>query len=1220
MIPSAALVVIRFVVALVRLGARAWPGRGARAAAWAALIACAACGGWTPAAATPLTWNPAADFYATTGNPNGVWSYGWMDTGFKTFTPYVNKHVNPAGYSNWYGWAGDETPAVGYTGPTTPLNIVPPGTILLHPGNGNEPSVLRWTAPFAATIRVVGQFYAGDSGVMQVAVRHNNSALFTASDAGAFDLTVTVAVGDTLDFAAYDGYAYGSTGLAATLTTLTVSLPLTTGEGNKLSLGAYPAGTRLRISASGKGDLANSNLQTNPDGSLAAAAGAPWSAANGGAAYPGVSGFPAGDGFNRFVGGGMNYDQSGGSGWMFAGKQTTDTTDAGAIRAGAVVGTFVASPTRADWFLIGNGATAIVPSGGATLYVAVNESNSSDNHGAYALTVAAPTPTALDGFAPNAGGGNANVTQVLAAAVQPDGKIIIGGNFTTLQPAGTAVAVAASRLARLNRDGSIDFTFSATASAEVNALAIQPDGKILVGGGGQINGVGSNGLTRLNANGSRDTTFSYAQGGSLYRIVVLPDGKLLVAGGFPNGSIRYPVLRLLADGSLDPAFTRVPITGVLSATLTWAYDVAVQADGKMLVGGYFWTIGGQGIRMLARLNADGTLDPSFDAGLTHNNGPEIKRIVFQPDGKILIAGRFASVAGQSWAHFARLHANGTLDTTFSALSGVNFSGMADCALQADGRIVVVGGFNALHGFTRSNLVRLLPDGTVDPTLTGGVGNTSVEFPTVLVAQPDGSVLVGGGFATLGGLPLGRLARIQPDGSVERSVALDATSDVVGAFALQPNGKLILGGHFNTVGGVARPFVARLNADATLDTAFNPAPDASVVAPVVLADGRFLLGGRFSTIGGQARNGLARFSADGVIDPSFNAAISGGALNSVALQSDGKIVIGGYFTSVGGQPRNRLARLHADGSLDLSFDPDVKGDVYGLALQGDGSIVFSGDFTQVGGTTRNRLARVNSAGVLDATFDPGANGLVYALAVQADGKLLVAGTFSTIAGETRAGYARLTATGAIDAAFNPAATAGGVTVVQADGKILVGGGFTSMAGATRGYLARLLATGALDADFDVAADGNVGALALQADGKLFVGGDFSTIGGESRRRLARLNSTGPTATALTATTSTVTLTRTGPLPELAWVTLEKSTDRSTWTPSAPPPASAPRPTGSSPASRCRWTRSSISAPVRPLPPESTAPPAWRSTCGKSSSPRPLLSSLRPRRSFSAPACP
>jgi hypothetical protein len=173
----------------------------------------------------------------------------------------------------------------------------------------------------------------------------------------------------------------------------TISLPLTTGDVGKIDLGFFAGGTVLQISATGSGDVVNSSYQTNPDGSLAAPATGSYTFADPGAVYPSVSGFPAGNGFNDFVGGGSNYDFSG-SGWMFAGLQTTDTTNPAAIRSGAVVGTFASSPARNDWFLIGDGGIFTVPSGGADFFVAVNDSVSGDNHGSYSLTFAAiPEPS-----------------------------------------------------------------------------------------------------------------------------------------------------------------------------------------------------------------------------------------------------------------------------------------------------------------------------------------------------------------------------------------------------------------------------------------------------------------------------------------------------------------------------------------------------------------------------------------------------------------------------------------------------------------------------------------------------------------------------------------------------------------------------------------------------------------------------------------------------------
>ncbi|MEP6809491.1 MAG: LamG-like jellyroll fold domain-containing protein [Chthoniobacterales bacterium] len=180
-----------------------------------------------------------------------------------------------------------------------------------------------------------------------------------------------------------------------------LTLPLTTGAGNKLDLGAFAGGDGLALTFSGSGDLIDNRLTAKPDGSLAIPASGPYSFANQAAPYSNLSG---GDGINHFAGGGQNFDTTG-AGYGFAGKLTTNTTDPAAIRSGAVVGTFSSTPARADWFLIGNGKTVQVPAGGAHLYVAVNDSFSGDNHGAYVGTVTAgatipPVPPVHGGLSP----------------------------------------------------------------------------------------------------------------------------------------------------------------------------------------------------------------------------------------------------------------------------------------------------------------------------------------------------------------------------------------------------------------------------------------------------------------------------------------------------------------------------------------------------------------------------------------------------------------------------------------------------------------------------------------------------------------------------------------------------------------------------------------------------------------------------------------------------
>jgi hypothetical protein len=169
----------------------------------------------------------ALDNFSTTNeNPNGSWSYGWMPTDFSKFNAYT-----AYGTFMWYGALGsDLTPYIwintgdltngvppGITSTNGIASGVPTGWLSLHPGPGSEASVLRWTAPVMGDIHVTGQFLAGDRGIMTVAVRHNNQQIWSAKDAGKFDLTIKIAAGDTIDFTVYGGYGYGNTPVSANI-------------------------------------------------------------------------------------------------------------------------------------------------------------------------------------------------------------------------------------------------------------------------------------------------------------------------------------------------------------------------------------------------------------------------------------------------------------------------------------------------------------------------------------------------------------------------------------------------------------------------------------------------------------------------------------------------------------------------------------------------------------------------------------------------------------------------------------------------------------------------------------------------------------------------------------------------------------------------------------------------------------------------------------------
>ena len=186
--------------------------------------------------------------------------------------------------------------------------------------------------------------------------------------------------------------------------------------------------------------------------------------------------------------------------------------------------------------------------------------------------------------------------------------------------------------------------------------------------------------------------------------------------------------------------------------------------------------------------------------------------------------------------------------------------------------------------------------------------------------------------------------------------------------MQPNGKILVGGEFTTLGGQPRNGIGRLNADGTLDSGFNPAVGGdypSVNSLAVQADGKILVGGDFTTLGGQPRNSIGRLNADGTLDSGFNPAVGADYLPyvySLAVQADGKILVGGDFTTLGGQPRASIGRLNADGTVDAGFNPGLglsDPSVYSLAVQADGKVLVGGNFTTLGGQPRANIGRLNN---------------------------------------------------------------------------------------------------------------------------------------------------------------------------------------------------------------------------------------------------------------------
>jgi hypothetical protein len=168
--------------------------------------------------AQATVYNAATDYSITHGNPNGVWSYGWMPSDFSGFNAFTNT-VNTL-FDQWYtpGMSGDGTPAVGYNGTASSAYGVAPGQVTLHPGPGGQAADLRFTAQATGNYDITGQFYPGDSGTMLVGVRQGSTWLWQGTDSGTFSINnYALTSGSSLDFVVYNGYAYGNTPLELTI-------------------------------------------------------------------------------------------------------------------------------------------------------------------------------------------------------------------------------------------------------------------------------------------------------------------------------------------------------------------------------------------------------------------------------------------------------------------------------------------------------------------------------------------------------------------------------------------------------------------------------------------------------------------------------------------------------------------------------------------------------------------------------------------------------------------------------------------------------------------------------------------------------------------------------------------------------------------------------------------------------------------------------------------
>lgn len=854
-------------------------------------------------------------------------------------------------------------------------------------------------------------------------------------------------------------------------------------------------------------------------------------------------------------------------------------------------------------------------------------------------------------------------------AMQQDGRILVAGNISI---GGTYK----SGIVRLNRDGSLDPWFLADV-AGVSCVALQPDGKVLIGGSfDTVNGTTRQRVARLLPDGSLDATFTASLNGPVSGISVQADGKVLVWGWFTvtGSALHKGLARLKADGSLDNSFTASPdVAGSINTVL-------IQADTSIVLGGSFLSINGTARAGLARVSSTGVLDALNPTSLLPA-GSDVKCLAVQADGRLIVGGKFTPPSGVPRGDLARLNADGSVDTAFSLSADGDVQSLA---VQADGKLIVGGRFGTLGGAACRQMARVLPEGGVDGGFVPALSSTSVNVVRQVLLGSNGEILAQGDLRTTGAVTQANLVRLvndttsplivaTPGGTVIKwmrggsapeiseagfYVSLDrgSTSSFLGTatritggwqlsgVSVPASGQIVARSH--TAGGAGFGVYAPVSLVSVVGRLATPEITVETEAGTALKDGgsfaftalvpgrptaqRFVIrntGERVLTISSVTLTGthaaqfqLSPLTGTQVIPPDsslsfsvtanptstgvktaafhikcddadesmFDVTLTGSAtlsheaqlatltpstgaltpafvpgtlayslsvpfatdamrLTPTLLQADAKVEINGVAIAsgtqsaaislrVGTQPIPVLVTAQ-DGVTTRAYtitvtraagtpgevDPAVSAlekpnsEVQTFATEPDGSVLIGGRFSELGGMPCYGLVRVRPDRSMDPTFLPvlefpnGVPRSISSILVDIQGRIWIAGDFDTVNGVARAGLARLrhdgSLDGSVDLSFAPSSGWISSMTAQPDGGILLAGSFTSVGGMATQNLARLRPDGSVDPSVQLSANKSISSVSLLADGRLIVGGYFTMINGNARSYLALLDSSG-----------------------------------------------------------------------------------------------------------------
>ncbi|HWB02374.1 MAG TPA: immunoglobulin domain-containing protein [Verrucomicrobiales bacterium] len=675
----------------------------------------------------------------------------------------------------------------------------------------------------------------------------------------------------------------------------------------------------------------------------------------------------------------------------------------------------------------------------------------------------------------------------------------------------------------------------------VNAVALQSTGKILAGGNiSKYNNTGSlNALKRINADGSLDASWNAAgaglgdtQGQPEINILRVIAGDKVYAGGVfqsYNSTARSGVMRLNADGTLDTSFAVTGITNTNAFGLRYVLDIQEQSDGKVLVAGGFNRANGTFRPNLARFNADGSLDTTFDPIAALSGSSAVQDLALLPNGQILAAGGMNRPGGGSTPMVVRLNPNGSLDASFSVAWQDDYGDVDEILLLPDGRILVGGNLTSLGG-TTSTLTCLNADGTPNFAFRNNLGTGPNGWAGgELALQPDGSILVGGIFTSFNGAPRASIARLSPDGVLDPAFDPPPYLPTTGvgyvthlySFAVQPDGKIVAGGWFSHISDIA---VDTYNLTRFLNE-YNPVSPGTLrltstaVTTTENAGGIQLVVSRFGGLAGAVSVNFSTAAGTAVAGTDFTATT--GTLSWAAGEGGYKYITVPILQDTAQDNSRNFsvtlsgitggATLAAAGTvatvtiLDDDLAPVIVQQPSAASVEQGAGFTLSVRYDSVLAATV-KWQRDSGTGFTDI---PGATGLNYFVA-NAD-PATHAGSYRAIVTNANGSATSNAVTvgisvpaGSVVLSFNPLLTNPLIGAALDSSNRIVAIGNTT--------LLRIGADGVLDPTLTHTFNVSTSSVLVLPDGRIIVGGFFTQVDGQPRSFLVRINTNGTVDTA------------------------------------------------------------------------------------------------------------